>query len=179
MRILFLYFWDRKVPNVVYRRAQWKKRYQILLLTFFVTTISIHPWSVMNKGHNFAFQTLTVFSVLCLMKYQKLGCKTSMFLLPYKHYLILASSISPSLYLFFYIAKFVAWRCAFCKLWRIFGFFCSVNHLSRPLRKQMFTCSSSKGHGLWIVIGGFWSVLFVLCFKVCCFVVVLFWAIIN
>ena len=29
-----------------------------------------------------------------------------------------------------------------------FGFFCSVNHLSGPLRKYMFTCTSSKGHGL-------------------------------
>ena len=31
-------------------------------------------------------------------------------------------------------------RWAFCKLWRNFGFFCSVNHLSRPCRKHMFTC---------------------------------------
>ena len=38
------------------------------------------------------------------------------------------------------IAKFVVSRCAFCKLQRNFGFFCSVNHLSGPLRKHMFTC---------------------------------------
>ena len=31
-------------------------------------------------------------------------------------------------------------RCAFCKLRRNSGFFCSVNHLSGPLRKHMFTC---------------------------------------
>ena len=29
---------------------------------------------------------------------------------------------------------------AFCKLQRNFGFFCSVNHLSGPLRKHIFTC---------------------------------------
>ena len=28
----------------------------------------------------------------------------------------------------------------FFKLQRSFGFFCSINHLSRPLRKHMFTC---------------------------------------
>ena len=60
-----------------------------------------------------------------------------------------------------------------------FGFFCSVNHLSGPLRKHIFTCMSSKGHGLWFVIGGFRSVLFVSCFKVRCFVIVLFRAIID
>ena len=38
------------------------------------------------------------------------------------------------------IGKFVVSRCAFCKLRRNFGFFCSVNHLSGPLRKHMFTC---------------------------------------
>ena len=36
------------------------------------------------------------------------------------------------------IAKFVVSRCAFCKLRRNFGFFCSVNHLSGPLREHMF-----------------------------------------
>ena len=60
-----------------------------------------------------------------------------------------------------------------------FGFFCSVNHLGGPLRKQTFTCTSSKGHGLWFVIGGFRSVLFVSCFKVRCFMIVLFLAIID
>ena len=38
------------------------------------------------------------------------------------------------------IAKFVVSRCAFCKFWRNFGYFCSVNHLSEPFRKHMFTC---------------------------------------
>ena len=38
------------------------------------------------------------------------------------------------------IAKFVVSRCAFCKLRRNFGFFCSINHLSGPNRKHMFTC---------------------------------------
>ena len=36
-----------------------------------------------------------------------------------------------------------------------------------------------KGHGLWFVIGGFRSVLFVSCFEVRCFVIVLFRAIID
>jgi len=44
-----------------------------------------------------------------------------------------------------------------------FAFFAAVNHLSGPLRKQKFTSTSSKGHGLWLVIGGFRSVL---CFSV-------------
>ena len=38
------------------------------------------------------------------------------------------------------IAKFVVSRCAFCKLQRNFGFFCSVNQSSGPLRKHIFTC---------------------------------------
>ena len=38
------------------------------------------------------------------------------------------------------IAKFVVSRCEFCKLRRNLGFFCSVNDLSGPLRKHMFTC---------------------------------------
>ena len=38
------------------------------------------------------------------------------------------------------IAKFVISRCAVCKLRRNLGFFCSVNHLSGPIRKDMFTC---------------------------------------
>ena len=44
----------------------------------------------------------------------------------------------------------------FCKLRRNFGFFCSVNHISRPLREHMFT--SWKGHGLGFVISGCRSV---------------------
>ena len=37
-------------------------------------------------------------------------------------------------------------------------FFAAVNHLiSRP--QQQFTSTSSKGHDLWFVIGGFQSVL--------------------
>ena len=40
-----------------------------------------------------------------------------------------------------------------------FAFFAAVNHLSGPLRKQNFTLTGSKGHGLWFVIGEFRSVL--------------------
>ena len=36
------------------------------------------------------------------------------------------------------IGKFIVSRCAFCKLWRNFVFFCSVNHLSGPLGKLAF-----------------------------------------
>ena len=42
-------------------------------------------------------------------------------------------------------AKFIVLHCAFCKIRRNFGFFCSVNHLSGPLRKHTFTCTGSKG----------------------------------
>ena len=38
------------------------------------------------------------------------------------------------------IAKFLISRCAFSKLQRNFRFFCTVNHLSGPLRKHVFTC---------------------------------------
>ena len=38
------------------------------------------------------------------------------------------------------IAKFVVSRCAFFKLRTNFVYFCSVNHLSGPLRKHMCTC---------------------------------------
>jgi len=40
---------------------------------------------------------------------------------------------------FHFTAKFVVSRCAFGKLRRNFGFFCSVNHRSGPRRKHMFT----------------------------------------
>ena len=46
-----------------------------------------------------------------------------------------------------------------------FAFFSAVNHLSGPLRKQNFTYSGSKGHGLWSVTGGFRSVLCVSVFR--------------
>ena len=38
------------------------------------------------------------------------------------------------------------------------AFFTAVNHLNKPLRKQNFTLTGSKGHGLRFVIGGFRSV---------------------
>ena len=41
------------------------------------------------------------------------------------------------------------------------AFFAAVNHLNGPLRKQNFTLTGSKGHGLWFLIGGFRSVLWV------------------
>ena len=48
-----------------------------------------------------------------------------------------------------------------------FAFFATVNHLNGPLRKQKFSSTHSKGHGLQLifVIGGFRSIAF-LCFKV-------------
>ena len=33
------------------------------------------------------------------------------------------------------------------------AFFAAMNHLNGPLRKQYFTLTGSKGHGLWFVIG--------------------------
>ena len=45
------------------------------------------------------------------------------------------------------------------------AFFAAVNHLNRPLRKQNFTLTGSKGHGLGFVIGGFRSVLCVSVFQ--------------
>ena len=45
------------------------------------------------------------------------------------------------------------------------AFFAAVNHLNGPLRKQNFTLKGSKGHGLWLVIGGFRSVLCVSVFQ--------------
>ena len=45
------------------------------------------------------------------------------------------------------------------------AFFATVNHINRPLRKQDFTLTGSKGHGLRLVIGGFRSVLCVSVFQ--------------
>ena len=59
--------------------------------------------------------------------------------------------------------KFVESHFVLCKLRRNFRFFCSFNHHSGPLRKHMFTFTSSKGHGLWFMSSGFQSVLFVSC----------------
>ena len=42
-----------------------------------------------------------------------------------------------------------------------FALFAAVNHLSGPLKKQKFTSTGSKGHGLLFVTGGFRSALFV------------------
>ena len=41
----------------------------------------------------------------------------------------------------------------------------AINQLNRPLRKQNFFLTGSKGHGLWLVIGGFRSVLCVSVFQ--------------
>ena len=45
------------------------------------------------------------------------------------------------------------------------AFFAAVNHLNGPLRKQNFTVTVSKGHGLWFVIGGLPCVLCVSVFQ--------------
>ena len=45
------------------------------------------------------------------------------------------------------------------------AFFAAVNHLNGPLRKQNFTLTGSKGHGLWFVISGFRSILCVSVFQ--------------
>ena len=45
------------------------------------------------------------------------------------------------------------------------AFFAVVNQLNGPLRKQNFTLTGSKGHGLWFLIGGFRSVLWVSVFQ--------------
>ena len=47
----------------------------------------------------------------------------------------------------------------------MFAFFAAANHLSRPLRKQKATPAGSKDHGLWFVIGRFWSVFCVSLFQ--------------
>ena len=46
-----------------------------------------------------------------------------------------------------------------------FTFFAVVNHFREPRRKQMFSSTASKGHGLWFLIGGFRSVLCVSVFQ--------------
>ena len=57
-----------------------------------------------------------------------------------------------------------------CEFWSskdafTIAFFAAVNHFNGPLRKQNFTLTGSKGHGLWFVIGGFRSVLCVSVFQ--------------
>ena len=46
-----------------------------------------------------------------------------------------------------------------------FAFFAAVHHLSGPRRKQEFTSTASKGHGLRVVIGRFRSILCVSVFQ--------------
>ena len=53
------------------------------------------------------------------------------------------------------------------------AFFAAVNHLNGPLRKQNFILTGSKGHGLWFLIGGFRSVLWVFVFQGSLFVIVI------
>ena len=50
------------------------------------------------------------------------------------------------------ITKFVVSRCAFCKLRRNFGFFCSVNYLSGSLRKHMTFVYLYEFKRSWFVI---------------------------
>ena len=57
-----------------------------------------------------------------------------------------------------------------CEFWSsnavfTIAFFAAVSHLNGPLRKQNFTLTGSKGHGLWFVIGGFRSILCVCVFQ--------------
>ena len=46
-----------------------------------------------------------------------------------------------------------------------FVFCAAINHLSRPLKKQKFTSTGLKVHGLRFVIGGFRSILCVSVFQ--------------
>ena len=57
-----------------------------------------------------------------------------------------------------------------CEFWSskpafTIAFFGAVSHLNGPPRKQNFTLTGSKGHGLWFVIGGFQSILCVSVFQ--------------
>ena len=63
------------------------------------------------------------------------------------------------------IAKFVVLRCAFCKLRKNFGFFCSVNH--------------RNGNTCLLVICAFRSTLFVSVFQSSLLVIALFQTIID
>ena len=69
--------------------------------------------------------------------------------------------------LFRTVRTLVVLRSAFRNLRSNFGFFCPDNHLRRPPRKHMLPWTSSKGHGLWFVIGGFRSLLFLIRFVAC------------
>ena len=73
------------------------------------------------------------------------------------YYLILKSSV---VLRFSQTCKFWSSKAAFT-----IAFFAAVNHLNGPLRKQNFTLTGSKGHGLWFVIGWFWSILCVCVFQ--------------
>ena len=70
----------------------------------------------------------------------------------------------PSLYflryeLTLFTALFTNMRILKFKSQLTIAFFAAVNHLNGLLRKQNFTLTGSKGHGLWFVIGGFRYVL--------------------
>ena len=72
---------------------------------------------------------------------RKLSCLTHNHLLSelIMPYLTTVSLYQNCFWKFLLIANFIVSRCTFCKLQRNFGFFCSINHRSRPLRNT-FTC---------------------------------------
>ena len=72
-------------------------------------------------------------------------------------------------------ALFTSMRIVKFKSQLTIAFFAAVNHLNGPLRKQNFTLTGSKGHGLWFVIGGFRSVLCVSVFQGSLLVIVYDW----
>ena len=62
-------------------------------------------------------------------------------------------------------ALFTNMRIVTFKIQLTIAFFAAVNHLSGPRRKQNFTLTGSKGHGLRFVIGGFRPVLCISVFQ--------------
>ena len=66
---------------------------------------------------------------------------------------------------YIFTALFTNMRIVKFKSQMTIAFFAAVNHLSGPLRKQNFTLTVSKGHGLRFVIDGFRTVLYVSVFQ--------------
>ena len=135
------------------------------MLSIFVVIVILLICKLVNMRPLYYIYCMVVMMVIIILISLVLSCSSSL-LLP----TLLMSSDNLSgftvhfIYSSFWLLRFSKTR----KLWSskavfTFAFFTVVNHLSGPLKKQNFTETGSKGHGLWSVIGVFWSVL---CFSV-------------
>ena len=97
-------------------------------------------WSCLfNHNLSLSFRNKTVCNEICF--YCTYSIKTKTLSMLDTGYFLKIAKIT-ALFINTWILKF--------KSQLTFAFFAAVNHLSAPLRKQKFTSTGSKGHGLWL-----------------------------